>query len=200
MKKGLLLVLSGPSATGKGTVCKALLKKRPDISLSVSCTTREPRPGEIEGKSYFFKTQKEFESLIEENAFLEYANVFSNYYGTPKSFVDAAIEQGKDVLLEIDVQGALKVKEAYPKGVYMFLVPPSMDELKNRIRSRGTETAEEIEARLGKADAEMKLMHRYDYRIVNDVVDEAVCAIEAIITAEKLRVFRYEEEIRSDEI
>ncbi len=196
MEKGLLLVLSGPSGTGKGTVCKALLNKRKDISLSVSCTTRAPRPGEADGKSYFFKTREEFESLIEQNAFLEYADVFSNYYGTPKSFVDAAIEQGKDVLLEIDVQGALKVKKSYPHGVYLFLVPPTMEELENRIRSRGTETAAQIDARLGKANAEMNLMHEYDYRIVNDQVDDVVGRIEAIMTAERLRVFRYQEQTK----
>ncbi len=196
MEKGLLLVLSGPSGTGKGTVCKVLLNKRRDIFLSISCTTRAPRPGEIDGKSYFFKTHEEFERLIEQNAFLEYADVFSNFYGTPRSFVDAAIEQGKDVLLEIDVQGALKVKKAYPHGVFMFLVPPTMEELENRIRSRGTETAAQIEARLGKASAEMKLMHEYDYRIVNDQVDDVVCRIEAIMTAERLRVFRYQEQTK----
>ncbi len=196
MDKGLLLVLSGPSGTGKGTVCKALLNKRKDISLSVSCTTRAPRPGETDGKSYFFKTREEFESLIEQDAFLEYADVFSNYYGTPKSFVDAAIGEGKDVLLEIDVQGALKVKKSYPHGVYMFLVPPTMEELKNRICSRGTETTAQIEARLGKAAAEMNLMHEYDYRIVNDQVNDVVSRIEAIMTAERLRVFRYQEQIK----
>ena len=196
MEKGLLIVLSGPSGTGKGTVCKALLKKRTDILLSVSCTTRAPRPGEIDGKSYFFKTRDEFEKLITQNEFLEYADVFSNYYGTPKSFVDAAIEQGRDVLLEIDVQGALKVKKAYPHGVYLFLVPPTMEELEKRIRSRGTESAEQIEARLGKADAEMKLMNEYDYRIVNDQVEDVVCRIEAIMTAEKHKVFRYLEQTK----
>ncbi len=196
MGKGLLIVLSGPSGTGKGTVCKALLNKRKDISLSVSCTTRAPRPGEIDGVSYFFKTHDEFENLIKQDEFLEYADVFSNYYGTPKSFVDAAIDQGKDVLLEIDVQGALKVKSAYPQGVYIFLVPPSMEELENRIRSRGTETKEQIEARLGKASAEMKLMREYDYRIVNKNVDDVVCRIEAIMTAEKLKVTRYEDETK----
>ncbi len=196
MSKGLLIVLSGPSGTGKGTVCKALLNKRKDISLSVSCTTRTPRAGEIDGVSYFFKTQDEFKKLIEKDAFLEYADVFSNYYGTPKSFVDAEIGQGKDVLLEIDVQGALKVKAAYPQGVYIFLVPPSMEELENRIRSRGTETSEQIESRLGKASSEMKLMKEYDYRIVNDTVDDVVSRIEAIMAAEKLRIIRYEDETK----
>lgn len=196
MEKGLLLVLSGPSGTGKGTVCKALLNKRKDISLSVSCTTRLPRPGEIDGESYFFKTRDEFESLIEKDAFLEYAHVFSNYYGTPRSFVDAAIEQGKDVLLEIDVQGALKVKKSYPDGVYMFLVPPTMEELKSRICCRGTETDAQIAARLGKASAEMNLMYEYDYRIVNDQVDDVVSRIEAIMTAERLKVSRYTEQTK----
>ncbi len=195
MVKGLLIVLSGPSGTGKGTVCKALLRKRSDISLSISCTTREPRAGEVDGVSYFFKSKQEFESLIEKGEFLEYANVFSNYYGTPKSFVDAAVESGKDVLLEIDVQGALKVKASYPEGVYIFLVPPSMEELEKRIRSRGTETPAQIETRLGKAGAELKLLREYDYVIVNENVDEVVCKIETIMTAEKLKVSRYEDKL-----
>jgi guanylate kinase len=190
MDRGLLIVLSGPSGTGKGTVCKALLNKRPDIALSISCTTREPRTGEIHGKHYFFTSQDEFEKRIEDGDFLEYANVFSNYYGTPKSFVDETLASGKDVLLEIDVQGALKVKKNSPDGVFIFLVPPSMAELEKRIRSRGTETEEKIRERLGKADAEMQLMEKYDYVIINDEVSCVVKKIEDIITAEKLRVKR----------
>lgn len=198
MKKGLLIVLSGPSGTGKGTVCKALLKKRSDILLSISCTTRQPRTGEVNGVSYFFKSKQEFESLIDQGEFLEYANVFSNYYGTPKSFVDAAVEKGRDVLLEIDVQGALKVKSAYPEGVYIFIVPPSMEELEKRIRGRGTETDEQIATRLGKAGAELKLLTKYDYVIVNEKVEEVVSQIEAIMTAEKLRVSRYNDDMQKE--
>lgn len=190
MANGLLLVLSGPSGTGKGTVCKALLAKRREILLSVSWTTRAPRTGEMDGVSYHFKSQVEFEALIKKDEFLEYASVFSNYYGTPRSFVDAAIERGTDVILEIDVQGALKVKEAYPKGVFIFLVPPSMEELEKRIKSRATETQAQIEARLGKAGAEMKLKDKYDYIIVNDEVEKVVQRIECIIEAEKLRASR----------
>ena len=190
MEKGLLIVLSGPSGTGKGTVCKALLKKRPDIALSVSCTTRAPRAGEVHGQHYFFTDREDFERRIADGAFLEYANVFSNFYGTPRGFVEETLAQGRDVLLEIDVQGALQVKESAPDGVFIFLIPPSMEELENRIRSRATETEEKIHERLGKANAEMSLMDKYDYVIVNDEVDRVVEKIEAILTAEKLSVKR----------
>ena len=190
MEKGLLIVLSGPSGTGKGTVCKALLKKHPEIALSVSCTTRPPRAGEVHGTHYFFMDREDFEKRIAEGAFLEYANVFSNFYGTPRGFVEETLAQGKDVLLEIDVQGALQVKESAPDGVFIFLIPPSMEELEKRIRSRATETEEKIRERLGKANAEMSLMDKYDYVIVNDEVDRVVEKIEAILTAERLSVKR----------
>jgi len=201
MEKGLLIVLSGPSGTGKGTVCKALLKKRPDIALSVSCTTRAPRAGEVHGQHYFFTDREDFERRIADGAFLEYANVFSNFYGTPRGFVEETLAQGRDVLLEIDVQGALQVKESAPDGVFIFLIPPSMEELENRIRSRATETEEKIHERLGKANAEMSLMDKYDYVIVNDEVDRVVEKIEAILTAEKLSVKRRKTNSeRSDDI
>ena len=190
MEKGLLIVLSGPSGTGKGTVCKALLKKHPEIALSVSCTTRPPRAGEVHGKHYFFMDREDFEKRIAEGAFLEYANVFSNFYGTPRGFVEETLAQGKDVLLEIDVQGALQVKESAPDGVFIFLIPPSMEELEKRIRSRATETEEKIRERQGKAYAELSLMDKYDYVIVNDEVDRVVEKIEAILTAERLSVKR----------
>ena len=193
MNQGLLIVLSGPSGTGKGTVCKELLACNDNLELSVSCTTRESRPGEKEGVNYFFISEQAFRQLIEKDELLEYANVFSNYYGTPKSFVRSEIEKGKDVLLEIDVQGALKAKEAFPDGVYIFLVPPSLEELELRIRSRGTEREEQIQTRLGKAAYEMDLMDRYDYVIVNDDVDRVVKCIQSIIEAEKCKVSRNKE-------
>jgi len=201
MEKGLLIVLSGPSGTGKGTVCKALLTKHPDIALSISCTTRAPRAGEVHGQHYFFTDREDFERRIADGAFLEYANVFSNFYGTPRGFVEETLAQGRDVLLEIDVQGALQVKESAPDGVFIFLIPPSMEELENRIRSRATETEEKIHERLGKANAEMSLMDKYDYVIVNDEVDRVVEKIEAILTAEKLSVKRRKTNSeRSDDI
>ena len=190
MRKGLLIVLSGPSGTGKSTVCRALLKKHEDIALSVSCTTRAPRKGETDGVSYFFIAQEQFSKMIEENAFLEYAQVFDNYYGTPRSFVEQQLCAGKDVLLEIDVQGALKAKEAFPEGVYVFLVPPSRQELERRIRSRGTETEQQIATRLGKANAEMKLIRKYDYVIVNDEVEKVIGSVENVLAAERLKVSR----------
>lgn len=190
MDKGLLILLSGPSGTGKGTVCKALLKKHEDIALSISCTTRTPRKGETHGVSYHFITHDKFDEMIENNAFLEYAQVFDNYYGTPKSYVREQLDAGKDVLLEIDVQGALQAKNAFPEGVYVFLVPPSMEELENRIRSRGTETEQQITKRLGKAKAEMKLIDRYDYVIVNDEVEKVIDSVEHILAAERLKVSR----------
>ena len=193
MEKGLLVVLSGPSGTGKGTVCKALLNKRPDIALSISCTTRAPRTGEVDGKHYFFTDHDDFEKRIAGGEFLEYANVFSNFYGTPRGFVEETLASGQDVVLEIDVQGALKVKETSPDGVFIFLIPPSMAELEKRIRSRATETEEKIRERLGKANAELGLMDKYDYVIVNDEVDHVVNKIESILVAEKLRVKRYKE-------
>ncbi len=194
MSKGLLIVLSGPSGAGKGTVCKALLAKHPDIALSVSCTTRAPRCGERDGINYFFRSEVEFKRLIEEDEFLEHACVYGNYYGTPKSFVANKLAEGHDVLLEIDVQGALKAKKIFPDGVFIFLVPPSMEELERRIRGRATESEEQIAVRLGKAKSEMERVDRYDYVIVNDHVDRVVDEIESIIDAEKLKVKRAKKE------
>ncbi len=195
MKEGLLIVLSGPSGTGKGTVCDALLEKRKDIALSVSCTTRAPRPGEVDGESYYFVTEQVFKDMLVHDMFLEHAIVYGNYYGTPSNYVQKQLEQGKDVLLEIDVQGALKAKRVFPEGVYIFLLPPSMEELENRIRSRGTEKEDQIVTRLSKAKSEAMLAERYDYVIVNDVVCDVVQSVECILAAERLRVSRNKEEI-----
>lgn len=194
MGKGLLVVLSGPSGAGKGTVCKALLTRHPEVALSISCTTRSPRNNEKEGVNYFFKSEEEFKDLIRQDEFLEHACVYGNYYGTPKSFVAQKLEEGSDVMLEIDVQGALRAKKIFPDGILIFLVPPSMEELERRIRGRGTESEEQIQTRLGKAKSEMEQVERYDYVIVNDHIERVVDEIESIIEAEKLKVKRAKKE------
>jgi guanylate kinase len=193
-KKGLLLVISGPSGAGKGTVCKALVKKH-DLWVSVSATTRSPRAGEVEGESYYFITREEFTSRIENGDFLEYAEVYGNMYGTPKPNVMEKLEEGKDVILEIDIQGALKVKETYPEGVFIFLLPPSMEELKKRIINRGSETKESLMTRFKSAYKEVNYVSKYNYAVINDTVDEAVKKIESILTAERCRVDRMKESI-----
>lgn len=195
MSKGLLIVLSGPSGTGKGTVCDALLKRHKDIKLSVSCTTRAPRKGEVDGESYHFISEQEFKDMLVRDEFLEHACVYGNYYGTPTKFVSQRLDEGKDVLLEIDVQGALKAKQVFPEGVYIFLLPPSMEELENRIRSRGQDSEEQILERLGKAKSEAMLAERYDYVIVNDKVDEVVENVECILCAERRKVTRNKDDI-----
>jgi len=188
-KKGQLIIISGPSGVGKGTVNKILLEKNPNMCTSVSATTRAPRPGEEDGVHYFFKTKEAFEAMIRENAFLEYMQVFGmNYYGTPKAYVEEQREKGIDVILEIDVQGGMRVKEACPEAVLIFIAPPSMAKLKARLTGRGTETAEVIERRFAEAKQELSYVDRYDYVVVNDVLEDAVKAVEDIAAAEKLRV------------
>ena len=190
-RNGLLLVVSGPAGVGKGTVDSALLSRNSGIRMSVSATTRAPRPGEIDGVHYFFKSEDEFKRMIEENAFLEYMHVFHmNYYGTPRSFVEEELASGRDVILEIDVQGGMKVKEAYPDAVLIFIVPPSMSELKSRLIGRHTETPEAIETRFATAFAELDCASKYDYIVVNDVLDMAVSRMESIIAAETCRPAR----------
>ena len=190
MDKGLLLVISVPSGAGKGTICKELLGRNKDINLSISATTREPRVGEVEGVNYFFLEKEKFLDMRENNEFLEHAEVYSNYYGTPKKYVLDKLEQGKDVLLEIDIEGALKINEIYPDGVFIFIMPPSMDELKNRIEKRGTETKESMLNRLNCAYNEIEFVFKYDYAVLNDEVDTAVDKIHSIIKAEKCKVNR----------
>ncbi|KPU43983.1 guanylate kinase [Oxobacter pfennigii] len=193
--KGLLIVISGPSGAGKGTLCKALLNKRCDLSISVSMTTRSPRAGEVEGRNYFFVDKDKFESMIEKNGFLEYACVYDNYYGTPREYVENLVNSGKDVILEIDIQGALKVKEVYPEGVFIFILPPSMEELKNRIKKRGSETEESLILRFKSAYKELNYVSKYNYVVINDTVDNSVEKLHSIIIAEKCRVDRYKDSI-----
>lgn len=192
MRKGFLLVISGPSGVGKGTVLHDLMNTQKNLVYSVSATTRNKRPGEIEGVSYFYKKHEEFEKMIKEDKFLEYAKVHNNYYGTPKEFVINKINEGKIVILEIDVQGALNVKKNFDNGVYIFLAPPSLSELKNRIVSRGTESVEDINLRMKNAKKELKYIEEYDYLVVNDHLNSAINLVNEIINAEKHRVTREE--------
>lgn len=193
--RGVLIVISGPSGAGKGTICKALLDKHKEIQLSVSATTRSPREGEIDGINYHFLTKENFLQRVSENDFLEYAEVYGNYYGTPKSNVEEILDSGKDVILEIDIQGALKVKEQSEDGVFIFILPPSMEELKQRIIKRGSETPESLMTRFKSAYQEINYVSKYNYAVVNDTVDSAVNKIESILTAEKCRVDRLKETI-----
>lgn len=190
-RNGLLLVISGPSGVGKGTLVNALMERNQKIKMSVSATTRAPRPGEIDGVHYFFKTEEEFKAMVDRGEFLEYIHVFgSKYYGTPRSFVEQQLASGYDVILEIDVQGAMKVKQAFPDAVLMFITAPSMSEIKSRLIGRGTETMEQVEKRFATAFEEIKMIPQYDYVIINDVVDVAVHHMEAILEAERCRTSR----------
>ena len=192
-QKGLLIVISGPSGCGKGTICKELRARHPEIKVSVSTTTREIRAGEVEGRDYRYISKEEFERQGQEGGFLEYARIYSgNYYGTPKRYVKETLLAGDDLILEIDIQGALQVKEKFEEGVFIFLVPPSMEELHRRLVQRGRETPELIMERFKSAYEEMNFINRYNYVVTNDKVDEAIKKIEAIIAAEKCRVVRNE--------
>ena len=190
-KRGLLIVLSGPSGVGKGTVRAAIFSKgEQKFVYSISATTRLPRTGETDGIDYFFKTREEFEQMIQNKQLLEYAEYVGNYYGTPLEYVENTLEQGKDVFLEIDVQGAIQVRELMPDGVFIFLTPPDLNELESRIVNRGTDSDEVIAKRMKTAREELELMKYYDYSVVNDTVDNAVQKIEAIIQTEHLRIVR----------
>lgn len=176
-KKGILLVISGFAGTGKGTLVQELRKRYDNYALSVSATTRQPRTGEVDGVHYFFKTREEFEEMIREEKLIEYASYVENYYGTPKDYVQQQLDNGKDVILEIEIQGALKIKEKFPDTLLLFLVPPSAQVLEDRLRGRGTETEENIRKRLHRAVEESEFIERYDYILVNDDLD--VCVREA---------------------
>ena len=194
-KKGLLLVVSGPSGTGKGTICKDIVAKHEDINLSISATTRNPRVGEVEGKSYFFKTKEEFEAMVDRGEFLEHAMIYDNYYATPKKAIFDELDMGRDVILEIEMQGAMQIKEVYPQAVFIFVLPPSLQELRNRIVGRGTETEEQIEKRFNSAYDEIKLLGDYDYFIFNNIVEKSAEEILNILEVEKNKVSRYKKDI-----
>ncbi len=194
--RGLLIVLSGPSGAGKGTICSRLRAEMPNLTYSVSMTTRQPRVGEVEGVNYFFRDKEEFEELLKEDAFLEYAKVYDNYYGTPKKHVMDLLDQGKSVLLEIDIQGAMQVKERYSDAIFIYIVPPSLTELSARLRGRATDSEEVIDKRLSLACSELALAHRYDYIVVNDDLDEATEKTASILRAESCKISRNKEKIQ----
>ncbi len=185
--KGVMAVVSGPSGVGKGTICTCLAEKYDDFFLSISATSRSPRPNEIDGVHYYFKTQQEFDEMIENDQLLEYARYVGKSYGTPKKPCMEHIEKGENVILEIEVQGGTKVKEKEPNTIMIFVVPPSLEELESRLRGRGTETEEAIKQRLSRAKEELKLMKNYDYIVVNDSVEEAAERIRSIMIAESFK-------------
>ena len=182
--QGILAVISGFSGAGKGTVMKALLEQYDSYALSVSATTREPRPGEANGREYFFVSEQEFTSMIEKGDLIEYARYVNHYYGTPKAYVESMLAEGKDVLLEIEIQGALKVKQQFPEALLVFIVPPSAAELKNRLLSRGTESEDVIEKRLSRAAEEAEGMSSYDYILVNDTVEDCTARLHGLIQSQ----------------
>ena len=187
MKKGLLVVISGPSGAGKGTVLKRLTKKHDGFAYSVSVTTRAPRPGEEDGKHYFFKTKAQFDEMVTRGEFLETAEVYGNFYGTPKAYVEKLTADGLNVILEIDTVGALNVKRAFPEAVLIFIMPPTRAELTRRLTQRQTETEEQLKIRLGSALSEIAKTGSYDYVVVNDTPEAAASKIHAIVVAEACR-------------
>lgn len=197
--RGLLIVLSGPSGVGKGTVRAAVFANNQfQYVYSVSATTRAQRPGEVDGKDYYFVSREEFETMIQNEDLLEYAEYVGNYYGTPIQKIEENLAAGHDVFLEIEVQGAMKVKERMPEGIFIFLAPPNLEELESRITGRGTDAAHVIQERMATAKEEIELMQHYDYVVVNDQVQHAVDKINAIIQSEHLKVERVVDQIRHD--
>jgi len=189
-KRGILIVVSGFSGAGKGTLMKEIMKQYDNYALSISATTRAPREGEEHGKAYFFSTVDEFEKMIANNELIEYAKYVDNYYGTPRAYVEEKLEEGKDVILEIEIQGALKVKEKFPETLLLFVTPPTVEELRRRLIGRGTETMEVIENRMKRAIEESEDMDKYDYLVINDDLQACVLEMHQIIQEEHKRTFR----------
>ncbi len=190
--RGILIVVSGFSGSGKGTIMKEIMNRYDNYALSVSATTRKPRPGEEDGREYFFRSTEEFEKMIAKDELIEYARYVDNYYGTPRAYVEEQLKAGKDVILEIEIQGALKVKEKFPDTLLLFVTPPTAAELRERLVGRGTETMDVIDFRMKRAKEEAEGMGRYDYLIINDVLDECVKEMHQIIQGEHRRSFRNE--------
>lgn len=188
--RGLLLVVSGPAGAGKGTICGAFMERHPEVHLSVSATTRAPRAMEQEGIHYYFLHKQQFEQMIQDGNLIEWAKFCDNYYGTPRAIVEEKLAAGQDVLLEIEVQGAMQVKEKFPEAVLIFVLPPSMEELRSRIIGRGTETMDVINKRMTRAEEELNMAQQYDYFILNDVIEDAVNRLESVVQAEKIKISR----------
>ena len=189
-EKGILIVVSGFSGSGKGTIMKEMMRQYDNYALSISDNTRNPRPGEEDGREYFFKTVEEFEKMIAKDELIEYARYVDNYYGTPRAYVEEQLDAGKDVILEIEIQGALKVKEKFPETLLLFVTPPTAKELRNRLVGRGTETMDVIDFRMNRAKEEAEGMDQYDYLIINDVLQDCVEQMHRIIQGEHRRSFR----------
>lgn len=200
IKKGLLIIISGFSGTGKGTAIKKLLELYPnDYCLSISATTRNQREGEVHGREYFFKTKEDFEEMIMKQELIEYTQYVDNYYGTPKEYVEDQMDAGHNIILEIEIDGALNVKKLYPDALLIFLLPPSIKELEKRLRERGTESEDVIADRIKRASEESKVIREYDYVVVNDTIDDCVSTIHNIVEIEGLKVYRQEEVIHNIE-
>lgn len=189
-KEGILLVLSGPSGAGKGTICQELLRSCPGLNYSISATTRKARLGEQHGVNYWFVSREDFENMIKDDELLEWAEVYGNFYGTPCRQVKELLQNGRDIVLEIDAQGATQIKKKFPQGVFVYIAPPSLDELATRIHKRGTDSLDVIKKRLSCVNNELTYVHNYNYIVVNDEVKEATNKVSAIITAEKCQVAR----------
>ena len=196
-RKGILIVVSGFSGAGKGTLMKKLMEDYDNYALSISMTTRNPRPGEVDGREYFFVTKEQFEEKIGQDGLIEYANYCGNYYGTPRAYVEQQLEAGKDVILEIEIQGALKIREKFPTALLLFVMPPSAKELRRRLIGRGTETQEVIDQRMHRAMEEAQGIEQYDYIVINDQLEECVKELHAIIGAAHNTPFRNEEFINN---